>query len=93
MSVSQLTLLLVHVWSFGRASSGRSRLQVVTSISSGKSSCSKVKGVPQSGQKLRVAADVDLNRVGSPQTSRNSDRDTLNHATNGAPDVLRQIEQ
>jgi hypothetical protein len=60
VSISQLTLLLVHVWSFGRASSGRSRLQVVTSISSGKSSCSKVKGVPQSGQKLRVASAIDL---------------------------------
>jgi hypothetical protein len=39
---------------------------VVTSISSGYWSLSKVSGVPQRGQKLRVAPALDAKRVGSP---------------------------
>jgi hypothetical protein len=65
----------------------------VTSISFAASSCSNVSWVPQRGQKVRIPFGLDLNRVGTPCTSRNSDRGTLNQATNGAPVVRRQIEQ
>jgi hypothetical protein len=70
-----------------------SRLQVVTSISSGRSACSNVSWVPQRGQKERVALAVDANRAGSPPIRRNPDLGTVNHATKGAPVVRRQIEQ
>jgi hypothetical protein len=36
---------------------------------------------------------LDRNRTGSPDTRRNSGGRTLNHVTNGAPVVRRQIEQ
>jgi hypothetical protein len=54
---------------------------------------SNVSCVPHSGQKLRVPLALDLRRAGSPPTMRNCERGTLNHATNGAPVVRRQIEQ
>jgi len=65
----------------------------VTSISLAASSCSKVNGVPQLGQKVRNTFGVDLNRVGVPATNLNSARGTLNQVTNGAAEVRRQIEQ
>ena len=42
---------------------------------------------------LRVATALNMKRAGSPQTSRNSERAMLNHATNGAPEILRKINQ
>jgi hypothetical protein len=90
---TQRTRLLVHTSSRGGTTLGSSRLQVVTSISSGNSVFSKVTWVPQRGQNDRVPFSLDLNRAGLPLTKRNSPRRTLNHVTNGAPIVRRQIEQ
>jgi hypothetical protein len=81
------------VLSSGGTTLGSSRLQVVTSISAGKSELSKVSWVPQPGQNDRVPFSLDLNRTGLPLTKRNSPGRTLNHVTNGAPVVRRQIEQ
>jgi hypothetical protein len=52
-----------------------------------------VSWVPQWEQKLRVPLRLDRKRDGSPSTNRNSEGLTLNHATNGAPVVRRQMEQ
>ncbi len=70
-STAQLSLLLTQVWSLGRTLSGSSRLQIVTSISFGKSSVSKVSWVPHWAQNARVPLRVDLKRVGAPAVKRN----------------------
>jgi hypothetical protein len=87
------TRLLIHTLSRGGTPLGSSRLAIVTSISSGKSEFSKVSWVPQRGQNERMPFSVDLNRAGLPLTKPNSPIRTLNHVTNGAPVVRRQIEQ
>ena len=81
------------MWSFGGNAFGSSRLHVVTSTSCAKSSCSNVSCVPQAAQKLRSAFGVERKLAGLPFMTLNCDRGTLNHATNGAPVVRRQIEQ
>jgi hypothetical protein len=73
--------------------SGLSRLHVVTSISPGLLSSSKVNCVPQLGQNARVPVADDLKRVGLPLNRRKCRRSVLNHVMNGAPAVRRQIEQ
>jgi hypothetical protein len=65
----------------------------VTSISAGCVLDWKVSGVPHRPQKVRVARGEDWKRAGSPVTKRNVSAGTVNHATNGAPLVLRHIEQ
>jgi hypothetical protein len=66
---------------------------MVTSISFGKSSVSKVSWVPHWEQNVRVPLRVDLKRVGAPAVKRNWERSRLNHATDAAPVVPRQIAQ
>ena len=66
---------------------------MVTSISSGLCADSKVSGVPQRGQNVRVPWADDRKDAGAPARNAKSARLTLNHATNGAPLVRRQIEQ
>ena len=63
------------------------------SISSGRSPFSKVSGVPQRWQKVRVPLALDAKRAGAPATRRYSARGTENHATIGAPAARRHMEQ
>ena len=81
------------VWSRGTTRSGWSSEPIVTSIASGLRVDVKVSGVPQRGQNVRSPCSEDRNRAGSPATNAKSPRRTLNHATNGAPLVRRQIVQ
>lgn len=61
--------------------------------SSGVSSCSNVGCLPHRGQNVHAATAADRNRGGVPSVNRKVDRKTLNHVTNGAPVVRRQIQQ
>lgn len=81
------------MWSLGGTAAGSKREQVVTSISSGDRDEAKVSGVPQRGQKVRTPCAEERRLAGSPDTKRNPDLGTLNHATKGAPLMRRQIEQ
>src|SRR5262245_60140493 len=62
-------------------------------MGSGTSACLKAIWVPHREQNDRVPFSVELNCAGIPLTTRNSVNLTLNHVTNGAPVVRRQIEQ
>jgi hypothetical protein len=68
-------------------------VQVVTSISCGKSALSKVKALPHWPQKLRVPRALEENRTGVPRVTLNWLRGTLNQATMGAPLARRQVVQ
>ena len=84
---------LVQVWSAGGSFSGSSSVQVVTSISSGKSAFSNINALPHCVQKPRVAFALEANFPGVPCVNRNWLRGTLNHATSGAPLARRQVAQ
>jgi hypothetical protein len=65
----------------------------VTSVSPADASSTKVSWVPQVAQKVRVACELDLKRVGTPESKTKSPLGTLNQATQGAPVVPRHISQ
>jgi hypothetical protein len=63
------------------------------SISPGEASSTKVSWVPQVGQKVRVACELERKRAGAPASSSNCAAGTVNQATHGAPVVRRHIWQ
>jgi hypothetical protein len=63
------------------------------SSSSGQRPSSKVSVVPHRGQKLRVIPSLEAKCRGASAMKRKSARRTLNQATAGAPDSLRQSVQ
>jgi hypothetical protein len=63
------------------------------SISPGLFLDSNVSGVPQLGQNVRSACADDLKLAGLPIVKRSELAGTVNHATNGAPLVRRQVVQ
>lgn len=66
---------------------------MLMSISSGQASAAKVSWVPQAGQKVRVAPGLERNLAGAPSTTRKPAAGIENHATQGAPEVRRQMSQ
>jgi hypothetical protein len=65
----------------------------VTSISAGERWELNVSGVPHRGQKVRVPCSDDRKLAGAPDVKWKLADGMVNHATNGAALVRRQIEQ
>src|SRR5436309_109342 len=72
--------------------SGRSKVPVMISIR-GPSMRRKLKGVPQSAQKSRIAIEEDLNAAGLPRVQLKSECSMSANEANGAPDAFWHIRQ